>query len=171
MSQEDIQHDPSAGPPLEEDLVAYLDGELDAQAERRIEQRLATDPAVRQTLQELEHTWEMLDQLGADEVDVSFTQTTLEMVAVEAEAEVRQVDRDVPRRRRRLLLIQLGGITAAAVVGFLAAVFLKPDPNRQLLEDLPVLEKMDEYRQVGDIEFLRLLRKEGLFVEKEDHGT
>ena len=48
--------------------------------------------------------------------------------------------------------------------GFFAVVRLVPDPNRQLLEDLPVLENLDEYRQVDDIEFLRLLRAARLFV-------
>ena len=37
-----------------------------------------------------------------------------------------------------------------------------------MLRDLPVLENYDEYRQVGDIEFLRLLRDEGLFAEDEE---
>ncbi len=49
--------------------------------------------------------------------------------------------------------------------GFFAVVLLMPDPNRQLLEDLPVLENLDEYRQIDDIEFLRMLRDAGLFRE------
>ena len=39
------------------------------------------------------------------------------------------------------------------------------DPDRQLLRDLPVLENLDEYRQVGSIEFLRKLRDEKLFCQ------
>ncbi len=52
---------------------------------------------------------------------------------------------------------------AAAAAGFLAVAALAPDPNRQLLEDLPVLLRFDEYRQVDSLEFLRLLRKEEVF--------
>ncbi len=40
------------------------------------------------------------------------------------------------------------------------------DPDRQLLQDLPLLENLDEYRQIGSIEFLHRLRDEGLFSEK-----
>jgi hypothetical protein len=54
-------------------------------------------------------------------------------------------------------------LLAALAGGFFTVVRLAPDPNRQLLEDLPVLENLDEYRQVDDIEFLRLLRAAGLF--------
>ncbi len=168
MSHENTDYDPTGGPSVEEELVAYLDGELDAPAERRIEQLLTSDPQVRLTLQKLEQTWDMLDDLGSDEVDASFTQTTLEMVAVEAEDEVRRVQRTPPRWR---LLVHVGSIAMATLVGFLLVALLRPDPNRQLLEDLPVLENLDQYRQVGDIEFLRLLEKEGLFSGETDDGT
>lgn len=164
MSHDSVQHDPIADPPpLEEELVAYLDGELDQEATRRVEQLLAADPEVRETLRQLEQTWEMLDGLGTADLDDAFTQTTLEMVAVEAEDEVRHVEIDVPRRRRRRRLLQAGSLAAAALAGFLAVLLLAPDPNRQLLEDLPVLENLDEYQQVGDIEFLKMLHEQQLF--------
>ncbi|NUQ63825.1 MAG: hypothetical protein HUU20_15215 [Pirellulales bacterium] len=172
MSHEPVENDPIADPPpLEEELVAYLDGELDAQAERRIEQLLAADPTVRETLRQLEHTWELLDDLGAADVDETFTRTTLEMVAVEAEEEVRQVTAELPRRRGWRLAMQLGGLGAAALAGFLAVALLRPDPNRQLLEDLPVLENLDQYEQVGDIQFLEMLREAHLFEKEDGHGT
>ena len=55
---------------------------------------------------------------------------------------------------------------AALAAGFLAVMLFAPDPNRQLLQDLPVLENLDEYRQIGDIEFLRMLRDQGLFAKE-----
>jgi hypothetical protein len=163
MSQYPIQPEPAADPPLYEELVAYLDGELAAERASRVEQLLAADPEVRETLRQLEQTWEMLDMLGTADVDESFAQSTLEMVAVEAEEQIRQVEADLPRTRRWRLTLQCTGLAATALAGFLTVAWLYPDPNRQLLEDLPVLENLDEYRQVGDIEFLRLLDREGLF--------
>ncbi|MCC6123947.1 MAG: hypothetical protein IT426_03215 [Pirellulales bacterium] len=147
---------------LEEQLVAYLDGELDAEAVRRIEERLAAEPEVRETLNRLERTWEMLDELGATPVGESFTQTTLEMVAVAAEDDVRRAMAEVPLRRRRRWRLACAGVFAAAAAGFGAAFLALPNSNRQLLADLPVLENLEEYRQVDDIEFLRLLRQKGL---------
>jgi hypothetical protein len=151
---------------LDEQLVAYLDGELDPESARRIEALLASDPEVRRHLQSLERTWELLDELDAAPVGEPFTQTTLEMVAVAAHDDLDRSRAEAPRRRRRWLLIVLGGLLAAAAAGFCAVALVAPDPNRQLLQDLPVLENFDEYRQVESIEFLRKLRDEKLFVGK-----
>ncbi len=148
---------------LDEQLVAYLDGELDAEGGRRIEALLATDPEVRRRLQSLERTWDLLDQLDTAPVGEPFTHTTLEMVAVAARDEVEHDRAVAPRRRRRRRLAIGGGLLAAAAAGFLTVACLARDPNRQLLKDLPVLVNFDEYRQVENVELLRLLRKEGLF--------
>jgi hypothetical protein len=147
---------------LEEQLVAYLDGEMDAESVRRIEERLATEPEVRDAINRLERTWDMLDELGSTPVGESFTRTTLEMVTVAAEADIQQAIAEVPlrRRRRRWLLGVVVLLTAAA--GFFAAYTALPNSNRQLLQDLPLLENLEEYRQVDDIDFLRLMKEKGL---------
>jgi anti-sigma factor RsiW len=157
-----------ADPVLEEQLVAYLDGELDAESCRRIEDLLAANPQARLALQRLEKTWELLENLETKPTGENFTRTTLEMVAVAAEDEVQKQETLLPRRTRRRGLLAAGGILAAATLGYAALAALAPDPNRRLVEDLPVLEHLDEYRQVNDIEFLKLLQKNGLF-EKEEH--
>ena len=157
--------------PLEEELVAYLDGELDDPSSRRIEQLLAADPKVRGTLQGLDRTWHLLDELDRASPDEGFTRTTLEMVAVAAEGDVSMQQTEVPRRRRRRWLIGGCALLAAAAAGFLAVAPLRPDPNRRLLEDLPILENLDQYRQADSIQFLRLLDREGLFSEEASHGS
>ena len=95
--------------PLDEELVAYLDGELDAESGRRIEALLASDAAVRRRLQSLERTWDLLDELDAAPLGEPFTQTTLEMVAVAARQEIEKSRAEAPRRRRRWLLAVGGG--------------------------------------------------------------
>ena len=77
---------PNNGDAAGRELVAYLDGELDAESGRRIEALLASDPEVRRRLQSLERTWDLLDELDAAPVGEPFTQTTLEMVAIAARA-------------------------------------------------------------------------------------
>ena len=116
---------------------------------------------MRRRLQSLERTWDLLDELDAAPVGEPFTQTTLEMVAVAAHEDAERDQAEAPRRRRRRLLSAGGGLLAAAAAGFLAVALSAPDPNRQLLEDLPVLENFDEYRQVESIEFLHELRDKG----------
>ena len=151
---------------LEEQLSAYLDGELDDEATRQIEQRLACDPQIRKTLQDLERTWQILDTLDEAEVDESFTRSTLEMVAVAAEEDVQRQAAEAPRLRRRRVLVALTWLAGAAAVGFMAVALGWPNPNRQLLEDLPVVERLEQYRQIGDFEFLDALYREGMFVEE-----
>lgn len=155
----------NTGMPPDEQLVAYLDGELDPEARRHIEELLASNADVRHRLQEMERTWELLDELDAAPAGSQFTHTTLEMVAVAARQELDESLAEAPRRRRRYAMAIGGGMLAVAIAGFLAVALLMPDPNRELLQDLPVLENLDEYRQIDDIEFLRLLQKEGLFTK------
>ncbi|MCE5268584.1 MAG: hypothetical protein LLG00_11930 [Planctomycetaceae bacterium] len=149
---------------LDEQLVAYLDGELDPEAGRRIEALLASDPEVRRRLQSLERTWDLLDELDTAPVGEPFTHTTLEMVAVAARDDVDREKAAAPRRRRRFRLMICAGLLAIAAAGFLATALLAPDPNRLLLQDLPVLTNLDEYRQVENIQFLQLLYKQRLFL-------
>ena len=151
-------------PALEEQLVAYLDGELDAEASRRIEDLLGSDPEVRRKLQALDRTWELLGELDGTPVAEKFTQSTLEMVTVAAAEDVRQGRSGASRRRLRQSVLAGGGLLAAGLAGFLTVAMLRPDPDRQLILDLPILENLDHYGQIDDVEFLRGLRREGLFA-------
>lgn len=172
MSPDPAPIDPLAEKPtLDEELVAYLDHELDEEASRRIEQLLAVDPQVRDKLHQLERAWDALNELHRAEVDEQFTQSTLEMVAVAASGELEAVRHQTVRRRIRHWLGGTAGLLAAGAAGFLAAVWLWPDPNEQLLRDLPVIEHLDQYRQIDDIEFLRLLHEEGLFAQEDGDGA
>jgi anti-sigma factor RsiW len=164
MATEFPPTDPDAAPAtIEEQLVAYLDGELDVAESRRIEQLLATDPQVRQKLQSLERTWELLDRLDRVDVDDRFTRSTLEMASVAATEDIEQSRAQLPVRRRRNWLFVAVGMTAAAAAGFLAVLLCWPDPNKRLLQDLPVLEHLEEYRQVESLKFLQTLSRDGSF--------
>lgn len=168
MSNDPANIDPAADPhTLEEQLVAYLDGELDDASSRRIEELLASHPNVRGALEKLQGTWDLLDSLERAHIDEVFTRSTLEMVAVAATDDVEREQAEAPRRRRRRWLIGGAGLLAAAAAGFLGVFLFRPDPNRQLLDDLPVLERLDEYRQIDRVEFLELLleNREDLFPE------
>src|SRR5262245_5206366 len=64
--------------PFEAELVAYLDGELDPAAARRIEARLAADPEARAKAAALKKTFDLLDYLPRPEPSPTFTTRTLE---------------------------------------------------------------------------------------------
>ena len=148
-----------------EELVAYLDGELDTESNRRIERQLSRDVTLRQQLRDLQQSWDLLDHLPRADVDESFTQSTVAIVALRAADEVQQVETADRRRGRRTLT----GAAICAVLAFVAAFgvtrWWTSRANRQLLQDLPVIENIDEYRYAESIDFLRAMEKEGLFVE------
>ncbi len=142
---------------LEEQLVAYLDRELDEAASRQVEELIARDPKVQDAVTKLEEAWDTLDQLGRSDVDHMFTRSTLEMVAVAVEQEVRAEQDELPRRRRRYRLAVAASLLVSAALGFALAAKFWPDPNQQLLADLPILLRLAEYRQVDDAQFLQRL--------------
>jgi anti-sigma factor RsiW len=167
MSHEPTDLDYEQPTPLEERLVAYLDGELDDAGVRQVEELLATDSQARELMLGLERTWSFLDKLGTIPVDQVFTQTTIKMVSVAAARDLARQQTEVPRRRRRRWLIGAASLLAAGAAGFLAVAIAWPNPDRELLRDLPVLENYDELERVfskdKDIRFVRMLHKNDLF--------
>ena len=67
----------------------------------------------------------------------------------------------------------------AALAGFAAVAMLRPDPNRMLLDDLPVIENVDEYLRIlgndgridEDVAFLKKLHEAGLFEDEEPSAS
>ncbi len=162
---------PSSDDRLDEELVSYLEGDLESDEARRVEQRLATDEPVRRRLQQLAQSWDLLDQLPRAVANESFTRSTVEMVTIVAEQELAEQTANLPRVRRNRWLRAGGSIVAAGLVGFLLATVLRSDPNAKLLRDLPVIQNLELYRQVGEIDFLRKLNDENLFTEEPSESA
>jgi|YNPMSStandDraft_1061717.scaffolds.fasta_scaffold02809_6 anti-sigma factor RsiW len=150
----------------DEELIAYLDGELDDAGCRRIEQLLMTDPHLRRRLQELERCWELLDQLEPPPPDERLTRSTLEMVAVEAAQQAELLGPAVWWRRWLWPGLVLVSLLTATALGVALGWSWAPDPDRQLLEDLLLLENLDCYRQIDDFQFLKALQERGIFQEE-----
>jgi hypothetical protein len=156
---------------MQDELSAYLDGELDAESVRRVEQRLARDARFRDELRRLERAWQMLDRLPRAAVDENFTKTTIEMVALSASQEAEAIARALPRTKRRRRMAGIASMAAALVVGFAVGSRIWSDPNEPLVQDLPVLANLDLYYQADDIRFLRLLEQENVFRDADDEAT
>ncbi len=167
MTEAKQNTDDAAGDPAEEELVAYLDGELDDAESQRIERRLGEDPHYRSRLQGMQQTWDLLDLLPRAHLDQSFTKSTIEMVALKATAETKRG----AAWRTRAALAWGGGaacLVVAGLLGYSATRAWLTSADRQLVRDLPVIENMDLYYHIDDIEFLRDLDQEGLFAEGEN---
>ena len=63
-----------------DDLIAYLDGELDGEAARALEAKLALDPAARAEADTLKRTYDLLDFLPKAEPSPNFTNLTLSKI-------------------------------------------------------------------------------------------
>src|SRR3954463_9870047 len=116
---------------LDEELVAYLDGELPPKDAQRLENALADNAPARERLSQLASSWDLLDQLPRATVDDLFTRTTVEMVALAAEGEIAAATAPAKRRMQ-----WIGGgiaIALATIVGFAAAALALPDYNEALL--------------------------------------
>ncbi|MEX2188237.1 MAG: hypothetical protein WD875_15630 [Pirellulales bacterium] len=150
----------------EELLVAYLDGKLEEDAARELAARLADDDALRKRVNRLAQAWALLDELPRSQLDEAFTRSTIEMVAVAAEAEV---EREVVRRVRWQWLAGVSATAALALatgIGFWVTNQMVPDANRQLVQDLPIVEEMDLYQQIGSVGFLEQLADSDMFPEE-----
>ena len=66
--------------PIEEELSAYLDGQLSAEDRAALERRLADDPAMRRTLRELETTVQFVQGLPLEPSPAGLREDTLGML-------------------------------------------------------------------------------------------
>jgi anti-sigma factor RsiW len=139
-------------------LVAYLDGELnDAQA-RAMATKLTQSVTARREAEALRKTWEMLDLLPRPKASEDFTARTLTVATRGGDAGDRMATAASALARR--ILVGLACAAASAllfVLAFFLALRVWPNPTARLARDLPIAESLDEYRDVGDIEFLQML--------------
>ncbi|MGD9644258.1 MAG: anti-sigma factor [Pirellulales bacterium] len=154
MASSDPAYDHDA---LEGEFVAYLDGEVDDALARRVEACVGRDEAARRRLDGLERAWEALDVLPRADVDESFTRSTVEMIALSTAADVTRRRAEGPWRSRALVIAGLLAIPLAVFLGFAGYARWGPSPDRVLLENLPVIERLDEYEPIDSLEFLRQL--------------
>src|SRR5437667_11494676 len=106
-----------------EALTAYLDGELDEAAARRVETRLNLDPTTRLEAEALKQAWNMLDYLPRAEPSTTFTHRTLERLALQTG----QLQRRGPRPWAAGLAWAAAMLVAAAA-GFGAATLIWRQP-------------------------------------------
>lgn len=149
---------------VEEELVAYLDGELDSDNRSRVEQRLAADAAFRTRLRTLQRTWDALDVLGRADASEAFTRTTVEFVAVNTAEDVQHEKERQVRKRLWGWVAWTACVVASAAAGYVVLTHVLSRPDRQLVRDLPVIERVDEYRNADSLEFLKALDESGLFA-------
>ena len=149
-----------------DNLVAYLDGELDEASTEEIERILARSAEARHEVDMLTRTWELLDTLPKSKASDAFSERTLSSIKVE---DLKLSGAGWFRRAnwaRRMYPVLWGlGLILAATAAFSVSRYGIPDESEQLVEELPLIEQYNVYSDIVEIEFLQKLQKSGLFDE------
>ena len=148
-------------PTLDETLLtAYLDGELSPQDRQQLEQRLASEPELRQRLTQLEETWKYLDLLEQENVNAEQIETTLKLAAVSVSA--------YPFTASQTSRLGRWGIAVlAGLMVFIVTFQIGKQSPFDNLSFRQKIERLEMYRMILDddgIELLRELATERVFL-------
>ncbi|WDQ15728.1 anti-sigma factor family protein [Rhodopirellula sp. P2] len=159
----------------DEQLVAYLDGELSGKERAELEDRLVSEESLRLRLQGLQRGWDMLDVLPTPVVDEHSVQTTLEMVVrdltrasmgIEAVGAGNGVSGSgtLPRRRMKKWTRRLLAFGALAlVVSSLISWRWQAVSYQNQIADLPIAIDHQAYSSTDDLELVRDLAESPLW--------
>ena len=176
---------------LDDDLVAYLDGELGGADARSVESKLAFDPKARAEADALKKTYDLLDYLPKPEPSATFATRTLtqiypvqcdELPAAKPPAPssagiplTPSQSVPVPIKPQRTAWILLGWCFAtllATTLGYLGHLIARPHleasyATKQTSEQVRLLERLPMYLGVDDIGYLKSLDDPDLFGDTD----
>src|SRR5581483_2340487 len=81
------------------ELVAYLDGELDADGQQRVEARLSGDALARAEADALKRAWDLLDHLPRAQPSSDFTERTVTLITAQRPAAPASRERERPEEQ------------------------------------------------------------------------
>jgi anti-sigma factor RsiW len=138
-----------------ENLTAYLDGELDEDATRRIESVLAGSTVARNDVELLAQTYELLDELPRPKAPADFAEKTMATARLEG---IRPPLTQRPWFRQAQRGVTLTGWTTAMVASAAMAFAVTNQwirqPEDEIVEELPVIRNLHMYNEVKSMEFL-----------------
>jgi predicted anti-sigma-YlaC factor YlaD len=141
-----------------ENLAAYLDGELDENSTRRIESVLTSSEVARNEVDVLAQTYDMLDLLPRPRAPGDFTEKTLATAKLTTYRKP-LIQQQWYRSARKGAIIAGWGLAllTAGAIGYSLTFRLIPRQDDFLLQQLPLIQKLDVYVETGDIEFVKEL--------------
>lgn len=166
-SEQQPADDEAAVDPQLSQLVAYLDGELPAEASERIEQQLSADPPLRQQAESLDRTWQMLGLLEEAPASAELVAKTLATIQALPAAELDNPDHrtgwSAIFSRSRLVSLSTGLVLGFAATA--AGLMLSEDAGLQnstqrdieILQQLELLRQYPQLRSIPDEAFLQEL--------------
>ncbi len=148
----------------DEEIVAYLDGELDAEARAAFERRLADEPQLRARVDAERDAWNALSLLDVETPDERLPDAVVERLDNETQTELRALSATL--RRRRVVRLFFIGSTALllAALGFGVFSLLFPDVQTRRERDFRVVERLAQLEIIDDFAYLTALDASGLFA-------
>jgi anti-sigma factor RsiW len=171
--------------PVDAELIAYLDGELDHRKAEEMERRLDQEPQLKAAAEGYKRTWELLDYLPQPDPSPTFTTRTVDKMAV-----LRPTQAAMPTSMSSATLTPVTslstagknspawrwlGVGATAIVLFVLGYGIsgvssrkpaKPDDrevDEQMARDLRVLDHWNLYQYGDDINFVEALSRPEYF--------
>jgi hypothetical protein len=152
-------------------LVAYLDGELDAKSVRQVEDRLSVEPDLREKMTSLEQTWNMLSELETISADKELVRSTMEVVTLTIEKELREGKQHSGQRKWLDQLVLVTVLFMFGVIGFQLSALIGIQKKKQLVEDIPIIQNITMYKEIDSFEFLEALSKKRVFDPVDDEAA
>lgn len=150
--------------PLDEEIAAYLDGELAPEARADFERRLADDPQLRARVDAERSAWNALSLLDVEAPNERLPDAVVERLDSETQTELLALSTAL-RRRRALRALGLGSTALLlAALGFGVCSFFFPDVQTRRERDFRVVERLAQLEIVGDFDYLTALDASGLFA-------
>ena len=159
-AQQDV---PDRTEPEVELLVAYLDGELDAENVRQVENRLSIEPDLREKMTSLEQTWNLLDELETVPANKEIVRSTMEVVTLTIEKELSENEQQLERYRWLDLAVLAAILLMFGIIGFQLSLLAGIQGKKQLINDIPIIENMNKYKEIGSFDFLKALSDQQVF--------
>jgi len=154
------------GPGWQNNLVAYLDGELNEQDMQELDEVLVQHSGARANVEELRQTWALLDSLPRPSVTEEFSAQTLATIQVVRDEEPAPPS---PWPRRGLMALAWALVlSVSGGGGVMLADRWQPDPTDKLIAQLSVVERLEAYREIGDLEFIETLADTGRFPRNDE---
>lgn len=152
-----------------DDLVAYLDGELPDEKVIEIDKVIARSEVARHEVEALARTFELLDALPPVPAPTEFVSKTLtNLKAMEQPFLLADQWWFAYVIRAGVMLLWIAALLLSGWCGFQLTHRWIASPSEAVLAELPLIENLHLYREVGDIEFLKALNQSALFEDAQE---
>ncbi len=147
-------------------LLAWLDEELSIEERTAIEKKIQESPELRQKMEELKDTWKMLGTLETDPASPLLLKSTMEIVALSAQEEIKKKEKILRRKRLVLTLSFIGIFGVAIFLGHWLVSKVVPDPLTQMKKNVPFILWLDQLDSTENFSFLLQLKDSGMFDDE-----